>query len=216
MNQEIKKLLTFDPLLEMEKITGKSCVESEKTIFLGFEKNLINNLNKDALLMFNFDTYFNMYYKDYINIAEKLGFEKVYEENFADINNKDLIEKYYIFFHRKYGILLSLETFRAETINTAIIYFNWKRKNKIRLTNSNDSFDDNIGISYINVIEGLKFHIEEVLENGEFITPWIKQPFLWLCNYMETKIKDYNYTVINNNKLNKLPIEIQRAISHKI
>lgn len=60
--------------------------------------------------------------------------------------------------------------------------------------------------------EALKFKINRLAENGTFVAKWKKQPFLWLLHYMDTKNEDYNYKVINEERIAMLPVDVQELI----
>ena len=66
--------------------------------------------------------------------------------------------------------------------------------------------------------EALSFHIRQMKENGEFITPWVERPFLWLLNYAEERqINDDNRGTLSDevtdSRILLLPEDVQKAIT---
>jgi len=62
--------------------------------------------------------------------------------------------------------------------------------------------------------EAIKFNINQLLENGKFVNKWQEPPFLWLLNYMDTKVDGYDYKEITKERLNKLPKYITKLINN--
>lgn len=61
--------------------------------------------------------------------------------------------------------------------------------------------------------EGLFTKLAWAEENGQFITPWLERPFLWLLTYADTKRPDYDHNVINEARLQKLPPNVRGALA---
>lgn len=60
--------------------------------------------------------------------------------------------------------------------------------------------------------EAIKFNIKEMVENGTFLKKWIQPPFLWLLHYEDTKVPGYSYVDITNERISRLPVDIQEII----
>ena len=72
--------------------------------------------------------------------------------------------------------------------------------------------------------EGAFTQLAHMEQNGQFITPWLEQPFLWLLTYMDTKDKEtgnslpsygsgtYDHKAINAERLALLPAEVRKAV----
>jgi hypothetical protein len=41
---------------------------------------------------------------------------------------------------------------------------------------------------------------------------WIRQPFLWLLHYGDTKVAGYDFDEINQQRIAMFPTEVQEAI----
>lgn len=64
---------------------------------------------------------------NYHRILKEEGFEKVLELDFTDPTYK-YPEKFFVFFRRKGALLLVHDTYNTTRVNSAKIYYNWKRK----------------------------------------------------------------------------------------
>ena len=60
--------------------------------------------------------------------------------------------------------------------------------------------------------EAIKFNIKEMVENGTFLKKWVQPPFLWLLHYEDTKVPGYSYVDITNERISRLPEDIQEII----
>jgi len=73
------------------------------------------------------------------------------------------------------------------------------------------NIEHGIEFSY-DIREGLINRIEQIGEHLEFLTEWSNKQFLWLLDYKEEKIKDYDYREITLDKLNGSPEELQQIV----
>jgi hypothetical protein len=60
--------------------------------------------------------------------------------------------------------------------------------------------------------EAIKFNIKQLAENGTFLKKWVKPPFLWLLHHNDPKEPGYNYEEINNERISRLPKDVQEII----
>ena len=125
------------------------------------------------------------------------------------------------------------------SINHLDFYFNWRRKtaesNGFHFGSEHGVIDPNPlfkvkpskynpeGHSYATVgnFDGREAAFSKLAhaeEHGEFVTPWLEQPFLWLLTYADTKDPQtaeackYDYKAISQARLAKLPPEVRAAV----
>ena len=127
------------------------------------------------------------------------------------------------------------------SVNDLKFYFNWRAKSKdVRLSGYSGSHVIDPAPLYI--AEKHKYNLEGhsyvvsgdidgrdgmftklawMEEKGEFVSPWIKSPHLWLINYMETRDPvtgeslEYgrvDYKEITNGRLKRLPEDVRKRI----
>lgn len=187
-----KKHLDFDPLLEAEKITGKSYKEDEDTNSLGVALHILHNQDKQRRLSETLDTYYNQGETHFFSIVKELGFEKVYSEKFRGQYNEDEISAWVL----KEGVLLIAETFgwnpdEERHINKASIYYNIKPIDNdvsgLHRNLSSGGFygktEDLFWSGNHDVREALRYKLGKLRKHGKFITPWKKQPFIGFVPY---------------------------------
>ena len=61
--------------------------------------------------------------------------------------------------------------------------------------------------------EGLKHKLATFTEHGEFVSPWVEQPFLWLVDYSQDDEPGYDYKVISQALIASLPAHVRAAIT---
>jgi hypothetical protein len=112
----IQVLLNTDPLLEAEKLTGKSYKDDDETMRLGFGLHMINSqMKQDALSKVN-DTHWSITWLDFSQILADEGFERVLHIDFQKRNKgdgtwPDVSDEYYeIWFNAKEGLLVEGNT----------------------------------------------------------------------------------------------------------
>lgn len=59
---------------------------------------------------------------------------------------------------------------------------------------------------------GFKHRLDNYRDTGIFMKKWIKQPFLWLLHYGDTKVAGYDFDEINQQRIAMFPTEVQEAI----
>ncbi|MFA7287256.1 MAG: hypothetical protein WC055_00090 [Melioribacteraceae bacterium] len=211
---DIKSLLSFDPLSEAEKITGKSYKKDSFTSDLGFILHLDHNQNKRKVLSENKDTYCGQSLMEFLGVIENMGFIML---SCVDIQGTE--DKYRIFWRD--GILIFCDSYHDDTsINGGTAYFNYKGPRSAMDRCSSGFAEEINGIEVYegsrDIREGFRLCINEMEANGEFLSKWVKSPFLWLLNYMDSKVKGYDYKEINSERIKCLPEYVQEAIMLKI
>jgi hypothetical protein len=118
---------------------------------------------------------------------EQYGFEKVLELPF--IGDEDRNEMFYVYFHKKYGILLTFDTFSGDHINGGHYYYQWKPALGLTSYTSLHSGgwkqinDEWIWEGYGDCREYMVADIHVLSGQGEFITPWIKHDGIFKPNF---------------------------------
>lgn len=115
------------------------------------------------------------------------------------------------------GVLLSCHSYTwssggETTINDGNFYYNWRPRDpedpmRYRVTSSGGWRDGGVWAGDHNCREGLRFHLAQLREHGEFVMPWKHQPFLWLNHYMDDKRGDRT-----RERLRLLPVEVRAGM----
>jgi len=131
--------------------------------------------------------------KRFIRSIEDFGFEKVMEVLFNDYDTPDIHEHMYVFFYRKYGIILQFETITYSDIidiTNGNYYYQWKASDtwlNSHIDNPHHPCLSSGGYAHIgepyswhfnfwhgssNKLYSMMGHINQLAKNGEFLTPW--------------------------------------------
>lgn len=216
MATDIEALLKIDPLLEAEKITGKSYKEDRATSNLGMLLHLTNSeAKRNALKAIN-DTYFSGPYTHTLSVYLDLGFSVVYDWQFLGIHGTEI---YAVLWHPD-GILATLESYGEGTNNTHI-YFNWRQNEGSEYWPSYSGHGANgVVIGYIDTREGLRTILNRMREEGEFLPKWIEQPWLSFVDYAGYDKNDRTLTSYSQAKdqayetvIAALPPTVREAIT---
>lgn len=161
---------------------------------------------------------------------ESCGFEKVFELPF--VGDEDRTDTFYVYFHRRCGILLTFDTF-GDHINGGHYYYQWKPTNGVEHYPSLQSGGwrevdgEWIWEGYGDCREGMIWRINELSNQGTFITPWIKHAGIDKPNFVhygdhhkESYISwDAGYEAYNKackekapERMNMLPEYVKEAI----
>lgn len=207
--KELKQLLDFDPIATAENMLGGK--GSDHAAMLGMGLMAENNKAKNLALQEKNDTYSSLNAEDVFGVYGSLGFSELVN---GEVQGTD--DTWHIFWNK--GILLFCETYwGGGSMNSAKIFFNYKGPREAMYKCSNGFAGEVDGAevwqgSY-DCREGLRFALEMMQREGEFLGEWIKAPFLWLLNYKDTKEDGYDYKAINAERIALLPKEVQNAIN---
>lgn len=152
----------------------------------------------------------------YLEIAKEEGFQVILILPFVGDENAQ--EKFYILFHKEYGALLVFDTSEGVRINEGILYYNLKLPcyEHSEYFGSGEWYgkQEYIWIGGCHVRGGLRLRLclKNLRDLGQFITPWVKRPFLWLLHHADEEIPNYDYKVINQQRISQLPEEVQKVI----
>lgn len=216
------KAMQVDPLAKAEQLVG---VGSESIAALGIGIAQQMQKEKEDLFSVLGDTHFNITFQALSELLATRGFEKHYTERHGD--RADVFE---IWWHPNDNLLLTAESYSYEygtnrpKLNSVQVYYNWApaenlpRETAYQYLSSGgfvqaaDGRASWIWSGYYDGREGLFTHLKQLRENGQFLSPWVEQPFLWLLSYSETHVKEYDYKAINARKLSALPAYVRAAI----
>lgn len=221
----INDLLKFDPLGEAERMTGKDYKNDEDTSALGFLLAMDHNERKANALRASGDSSFRISFENFVLLAVNKGFVEIYRGHFYDVGESwsSGREETYLVMWRD-GVLLTLESY-GESVNMAKMYYNLEVGQGTLDDNfyrpegggrwNREAYDEGrfIYVGNIDVREGFVFHLNELEAHGNFVSPWVEAPFLWLLNYTDTRDKDYNYEELNRKRIAQFPAEIREAIN---
>lgn len=218
---EFNQLLSFDALSTAEKLTGKSYKEDEATMRMGFAMHLLNGECKRNELALRDDTVHSNPWSHTLKVYADLGFETVYAKAFRGRYGTEEFEVLW----RSDGLLAKVESFtlagRVST-NHSDLYYNWRPNPEVdrwEYTSSGHchtpSYDqgDHVWIGHHDVREAMRHKIAQLEAHGEFLTPWVERPFLWLLTYMDTKDPDYDHKAITASVIAELPEHVRKAIT---
>jgi hypothetical protein len=209
----LRKVLDVDPLLEAEKITGKSYKNDQRTEMLGFAIMQRHSQQKNEILRGVDDTLLTNDLDRYVRIIEDMGFERVLEEDFincrsaAVIGDKDMTEKFFIYAHRD-GLLLKFDTFTWSHkpdevhVNGGQVFYNWKNRGeegrycrssghyvfpKTEAGGNNYDAEPICWSGDHDCREALRYNIDALRKYGNFLPQWVDCPFMYLSHFGESR-----------------------------
>ncbi len=220
MENKIEKLLHTDPLVEAEKITGKSYKDDQGTVALGMAIQIKLSVAKKDALTASRDTHFSMDTDDYVATVQEEGFVEVYRKNVNDPERPG--NQHFIFWHPD-GILLTFDTYwNNKSINGGKFHYAWEPDGETKFYGvlSSGSFKKIhegklVWVGDHDCREAVRFHLSNLRLHGKFVKPWPEISFLWLLNYMDTKTEGYDHDAITRARLAELPQEVQDCITIK-
>jgi hypothetical protein len=208
---QVDAALRFDPLAAAEYLTGESYKDDTKTSRLGFALALQHNAAKEALLRGRADSFFAMDFRPSLDLFTDLGFEEVLRDTFVGRNGAD--ETYVILWHPD-GILATCESYSGTSRNSAKVYYNYRHESGgyPGLLISSGSMHGDVWAGDHDAREGVRHNLRLMRNEGEFLSPWVVRPWLWLLAYSDTD-GDYDYAAINAERISRLPEHVRRAIT---
>lgn len=190
-NLQLEHALRFDPLDTAEQITGTRYKEDRATALLGLELAQQNAAIKEAMLHEANDTMFTNKLSRYVEIITGAGFVEIDRYPFSAKSYGDETrpeENLFLFAHEAKGLLLCFDTYRGESINSGHLYYNWRPHDLATgwaITSSGHYTKEDVWVGDHDCREALLHKIARLSEHGDFVTPWIEQPFLWLVGHGE-------------------------------
>lgn len=132
---------------------------------------------------------------------EACGFEKVLEIPFVGHNERT--DTFYVYFHTRLGILLTFDTIGGERLNGGHYYYQWRPAHGVDHYPSLQSGGwkevdgEWIWAGFGDCREGMIWRINELANQGIFITPWIKHDGIFRPNFVHygdhSKESDINW-----------------------
>ena len=214
---DLAHLLSFDPLAEAERVSGKSYKHDEGTLGLGMLLNLRHAEQKRAALAEAGDTHFSSSWDEQMAVFADLGFTVLLVDQFRGRDYPDdpaSPERYAVLWHPD-GILGTCESYRWSGRNNAKIYYNLNigENRDIWHATSSGHLSGDVWVGDHDVCEGLRFKIATLREVGTFLNPWAERPFLWLLTYVEPDVPSYDYKAITEARIARLPEHVQKAVA---
>lgn len=215
--EEVRALLHRDGLAEAEKITGKSYKEDPVTMHIGFIGHLGLVESREAALIAINDTYNAQSLEEHLAVFFDLGFEIVYQEPFYE-SSYGYNETMYILWNASKGVLGYVESYSENRVNHSKIYYNVQLPDRDVInwlyTSSHSGINDDLVLcGDHDTREGLRVAIDGLEKMGTFMTMWTRRPWYRFVNYMEWKIPNVDAAQLTENRMNKLPQEVQVAIN---
>lgn len=207
-------LMKKDPVAMAEEIVGRDGDAVGLAICM---MQQIQAEKKDVFSVLG-DTHFMMAYAECVRLLERAGFEKVYTETHGDL--ADVFE---IWWHSD-GLLLTSESYDQRLVNSLQVYYNWRTEDRSRgyeFTSSGGWYpvvaspDEFAWVGHYDGREGLLTHLKRLRENGQLLSTWFQQPFLWLLNYTESRTNSDQYKAVNAVKYAALPENVKQAIGDR-
>lgn len=218
------EFLEFDPLLAAEELTGKR-YDDEDTAALGVGLHLMYQRAKEQELGLRGDSYHRIGYQDYLAIVEDLGFDLIFQEDFTPqgyAGETDTPREQYRVYWRA-GLLLTAESYRGDTLNSATLYFNAEFPDSrtpftLHLSGHlhGEAYDHEkryVWIGQADAREAIRHTVAQLEDRAQILPNWIEQPFLWLMNYGEKRVGTEDYAFITNAKVAEFPAAIREAVT---
>jgi len=166
--------------------------------------------------------------------VKRNGFIKVYEEEFLYGDNDNItIEQFFIYFQPNEGILVKFDSYwDRTTVNSADMYYNWKPndiKTSFRCVSSGGFVNTNpkdfndppnnqlIWGGYHDVRDSFEYKLNELRENGAFISPSVGMnlyPFLTTFGDKDDNGK-VDYYSKTEERLKKMPYFVFELTSYE-
>lgn len=209
MNQQadehLARVMRIDPLDVAENITNQRVEDGG----IGFAAGLYMVQSKAAtmkrLLRERDDVWDGMPLADYRRVVEQYGFELLLVDEFK---GWDRTEQFFVYGHPD-GMLLKFDTFRGDRVNGGNVYYNWRPHGEIEwdVTSSGGLVepDYTVWAGHHDCCRAMIFNLERLRSKGNFVSPWVGRPFLWLLHYEEPKVDGYDHMAITAARIARLP-----------
>lgn len=235
-DNDLTKLLSFDPLGAAEEFTGLSYKEDDATQALGFLMLQANAEAKKAALSANHDTYWNIGFLEAVDVALDLGFELVYAQAIPDTGFRPGTLVHWQAFWRD-GVLLVMESY-DDKLNKADIYFNYRNNsgettwlpwelglsggwNRRTRMGGRVSIDEDIPgdpwtlVVHTDVSEGLRHKLETIESmDGQVLSEWYIRPFMYFVSHAEREnsTQDVDYKTLTREKVERFDTAVRDII----
>lgn len=222
MSKELlDKVLDFDPIYEMEKVSGKHWSEfSQDEIMKAMFANMFSGELKEKVLNDAGDTYFNISWESFINLIVKNGFKKGLEYQFTHNAFEESETEQAVLYYREDGLIIWATSYHNK-LNGGTLYGELIKNPEADWRNlpaySGGFYEKNHLSFTTDVREGLFRFIERMKENGEFAPVWgEKSRFLWFVDFKEEKTPGYDYRKISRQKVAAAADGLKNIIKNSI
>lgn len=235
MNNEIERALNFDPIAEAEKVTGKGhwsgfdSADNSLALLMG----ITSNANKKDLLAQANDTYFGMSWSYFIDQLFSRGFKLGTAWRFTDDKYGEIHEEVAVIYYREDGILIFAESYsNATSVNSGKCWYELEFSDEANSTG--DAFRRIIRTggmhaekklnNQIDIREGLFHKLETAAECGKFIPVWEHNTFLWISDYVESRLisgyksEDYGVEMhkLTSKHISACPEIVQKMVACRL
>lgn len=221
----IEEVLRDDPLANAERITGKRA-DDHDTVMLGLMLHMRKAEAARHMLTANGDTHFSSTLSEYVEVIERIGFELVLLDRFADHRDPAVTNSYRIYY-RKPSCLLTFDTYGGEeSVNGGKVHYCWRPNDNVddwRITSSGHTTKDGIWVGDHDCREAIVHNLTRLEKNGTFVEPWPERQFMWLINYSESheihqRLKDdwkastAECDAVTNGRMGRIPQHVRDAL----
>jgi hypothetical protein len=235
----LHKLLNMDPLLEAEKLTGKSYKEDADTSGIGM---LLHMQKGDAVrreMEERDDTHYSTPFADTLRIYLEEGFVPIFERTYKDSRwDRDETTDYKVLWRN--GVIAAIESYgggdRVPTTNTNSIYGNWHPNEGLESrwdftssghfsrhgegydeyeTEEERAADPWVWVGHWDMRTGLRHTLNRLDNNGKWLTEWVDDPWLWLHSYTEERDDNgkLDLDALTAQKVAEFPEDIKNMIN---
>lgn len=216
----------IDPLGVVEKMTGKdyhNFNEGEQALALSL--HVSNCAMKKATAQALGDTYYSIPASEFRILLRKAGFERVFAKEFVGKSWDEKappVEMEEVWAapkeHKLHGVFIYWETCELN-VNSGHAYFQIDCHDESKFAGA--LWGAHLNISggavnqeswilqgYIDVREQLFNKLNELSTFGTFLKKWVGDPerrWIWLCNYMDSRLAGNDHIAIRDNKLQCMP-----------
>lgn len=218
-NAELEELLDFDPVAAAEDIFGGRRNMESGMLGLLFADS--NNKRKTQALEALDDTKFSNTMADTIRIVEREGFQLLLTipfmgKGFGD--EPDTPEEYRIYWNPELSALLTMESYRTDSLNIGKVHFAWKANDGVSVWPPQCSGgcrgDDSVFVGDYDIREAFVYRLNRMKETGTFVKQWPETGFMWLLHWMDTHGGSYDFKAITAERMAQLPEYVREAMAY--
>lgn len=171
--EEMEALLSADPLLIAEEMTGRSYKEDKHTADLGMLLQLDLNRKRESALIAAGDTTWSGNLQNMLTVLDDEGFDQVFERSFSTSWGREAL----IYLWHPEGILAKVESWRLTKVNTADILFNLQLPDFQWMPHCSGYFSklgEHVFVGHMDVRVGVRHRLAGLRAAGRFINPWLE------------------------------------------
>jgi hypothetical protein len=215
-DEVFEQLLSQDPLLMAQEVTGLTVDEDGGTADLGLWVAGMHHSALERQLRARGDTLFRDTLERYQTIIREYGFEEVLCIPYV---YDDGPNELYVYFHPSLGALLVFHTHDSYLVEGAALYFQWRANDDTTFYPTGSGFlVKDRWMGHFDAREALIFRLRRFKQHGKFLTPWERfdgWPDIspWIVHPGDGKIENpEEFEKLVNKRLAMLPLDVQEAI----